>query len=151
MSFSRVMMIFMALLLTTVLPLQAGPPKGNPVEPLKQWSGSVDDLPLREAVPEVILSKKGFENLWHVWKVPGSVPEVDFSRNLVVVQTTQGSKLRLAITLDENGNLQVLGLATRDLRPGFRYLAALLSRNGVKTLNGKELIDTTEKASPKTR
>jgi hypothetical protein len=47
--------------------------------------------------------------------------------------------LRLAATQDDTGNLKVLGLATLDLHPGFRYVIAILSRTGVKTVNGKEL------------
>jgi hypothetical protein len=30
-------------------------------------------------------------------------------------------------------------MATRDLRPGFRYVIAIVSRKGVKTVNGKRL------------
>jgi hypothetical protein len=30
-------------------------------------------------------------------------------------------------------------MATRDLRPGFRYVIATVSRAGVKTVNGKKL------------
>jgi hypothetical protein len=30
-------------------------------------------------------------------------------------------------------------MATRDLRPGFRYVIATVSREGVKTVNGKQL------------
>jgi hypothetical protein len=147
MLFRPIMLTALAMLVAVSFPLQAFPAGKEPVKPLRQWSGAVDDLALREAVPEVILTAKGLENLWKVWKVPGPVPEVDFSLGLVAVQTTQGSKLRLAATLDENGNLEVLGLATLDLRPGFRYVVAVLSREGVKTINGKELTDKTEKAS----
>jgi hypothetical protein len=119
----------------------------EPVKPLQQWSGSVADLSLRKAGPAVILTEKGLENLWKGWKVQGPVPKVDFSRELVAVQTTRGSKLRLAASLDEHSNLTVLGLATRDLRPGFRYVIAALSRKGVKTVNGKELPGEAEKSS----
>jgi hypothetical protein len=150
MLFRPILLRVLTMLVVGSFPLQAFPGGKEPVKPLRQWSGSVDDLSLREAVPEVILSKKNLENLWKAWKVPGPMPELDFSRELVAVQTTQGSKLRLAATLDENGNLEVLGLATRDLRPGFRYIAAVLSRKGVKTLNRKEIIDKAEKASLKT-
>jgi len=132
-------MVIMALLLATVLPLQAGPARGKPVKPLKQWSGSVDDLSLQKAAPEVIVSAQELEKLWQVWKVKGPVPQVDFAKEIVVVATTRGSRLRFGATLDEQGNLQVAGLATRDLRPGFRYVIAVVSREGVKTVNGKEL------------
>jgi len=57
----------------------------------------------------------------------------------VLVATTQGSILRLAPTLDEKGDLRVVGVATLDLRLGFRYVIAVVSREGVKTVNGKEL------------
>ena len=58
---------------------------------------------------------------------------------MIVITTTSGSKLRLSASLDDKGNLEVLGMATRDLRPRFRYVIATVSRKGVKTVNGKEL------------
>ena len=147
MSFRRIMMVFMALLLSTALPLQAGPSKRKSVKPLKQWSGSVDDLSLRKAAPEFILSTREIEKLWQAWKVPGPVPQVDFSKELVLVATTRGSRLRLAATLDGKGNLQVGGVATRDLRPGFRYVITVVNREGVKTVNGKKLAAASSKSA----
>ena len=148
MSYKRTMIVVIAMFLATVLPLQAGQPKKKPVKPSKQWSGSVDDLSLRKAAPEVILSVEELNNLWRAWKVPGPVPKVDFSKEIVVVTTTQGSRLRFMATLDDKGNLQVGGLATRDLRPGFRYRIAALSHKGVKTVNGKKLAGEAPESSP---
>jgi len=141
MSYQRLMIMVIALLVAWTLPLPAAPAKGKPVTSLKQWSGSVDDLSLLEGTPEVILAAQELEKLWQAWKVPGPAPKVDFSENLVLVLTTRGSILRFGATLDDQGNLQVGGLATRDLRPGFRYVIAVVSRNGVKTVNGKELAE----------
>jgi ribosomal protein S12 len=42
-------------------------------------------------------------------------------------------------TLDEKGNLIVLGFGTRDLRPGFRYVLGTVRKDAVKTVNGKAL------------
>jgi len=120
-------------------PLEGVPAERQPVTPVKEWSGSIDDPTIVSAAPEVIFSAKEFEALWLAWKLPSPVPEVEFSLNLVAVQTTEGSRLRLSAMLEGNGNLMVLGLATRDLHPGFRYVLAVLSRTGVKTVNGKEL------------
>jgi hypothetical protein len=39
----------------------------------------------------------------------------------------------------DKGDLQALAIATRDLRPGFRYAVLVVPREGVKTINGKEL------------
>jgi hypothetical protein len=52
--------------------------------------------------------------------------------------------------LEDNGNLMVLGLATRDFHPGFRYVLAVLSRTGVKTVNGKELPNKSGKTNIET-
>jgi hypothetical protein len=149
MAYRRLAVIVTALLLASALSLQASPPKGKPIKPLKQWNGSVDDLSLMKAAPEVILSAKELEDLWQVWKVPGPVPHVDFAKRLVLVLTTRGSILRFAATLDDKRNLQVGGLATRDLRPGFRYVIAVVSRGGIKTINGKELAEAVLPSIPK--
>jgi hypothetical protein len=67
------------------------------------------------------------------------VPEVDFEKQLVIITMTSGSRLGLSASLDDKGNLEVLGMATSDLRPGFRYVIATVSRKAVKTVNGNEL------------
>jgi len=150
MLFGRIIMFFMALLLAMVLPLQAGPPKGQPVNPLKQWSGSVDDLFLMKGMPKFIISAEELEKLWQAWKVSGPVPQVDFSKELVLVATSRGSILHLSPILDDKGDLTDVGLATMDLLPGFRYVIAVVSRERVKTVNGKELTAKAEKSHPKT-
>jgi len=150
MTFRSILLAALTMVTAVSYPLSVFSANKKPVAPSQQWSGSVADLSLQKAVPAVILSEEGLENLWKVWKIEGSVPKVDFSRNLIAVQTTRGSRLRLSAALDEKGNLELLGLATRDLRPGFRYVAAVLSRKDVKTVNGQKLPDKAEKASSQT-
>jgi hypothetical protein len=105
---------------------------------MQTWSGSVDDDKLMK--PPFIASAKEFDALWKAWKVPGDVPKVDFAKNIVVAAYSVGSKLNLAgATLDEKGNLEVLGFGTRDIRPGFRYVLGVVSREGVKSVNKKAL------------
>src|SRR5260370_432580 len=89
------------------------------VKVIKEWSGSVADENLMKDAPRCITTKKGLENLWKSWKISDKMPEVDFAKEIVVIEMTSGSKLRLAANIDEKGNLQVLGLGTRDLAPGF--------------------------------
>jgi len=107
------------------------------VKPSKEWTGSVDDEALEKDAPACVTSAKGLEKLWKAWKIADKVPEVDFTKEIVVVTTTRGSKLRLAAALDEKGNLMVGGLGTRDLAPGFRYVIATVSKEGVKTDQGR--------------
>ena len=105
-----------------------------------KWSGSVDDEKLMKDAPEVITSAKTLEKIWQTWKVKGEVPKVDFGKFLVVGVYSRGSKLNMGgATLDEKGNLTVLGFGTRDLAPGFRYVLGTVSKDGVKTVNGKAL------------
>jgi hypothetical protein len=106
------------------------------------FQGSIDDEKLLAKAPPtgVITTQKGFDDLFTAWKLGDKKPEIDFKKDLVVVSTTVGSKLNLAVVLNtDKGDLQVLGLATRDLRPGFRYVIGVAPSEGVKTVNGKEL------------
>ena len=101
---------------------------------------SLDDVALQKEAPEsqVIVSQKGWDKLVKAWGIKDA-PKVDFEKELLIVGTTTGSRLNLSSKLDEKGDLKVLGAATFDLRPGFRYAIKSVSREGVKTINGKEL------------
>ena len=110
------------------------------VEITTMWKGSVADQNLMKTAPDCITSAKGLEAVWKAWKVAGDVPKVDFDKNIVVGVYSVGSSLNLAgANLDDKGNLDVLGFGTRDIRPGFRYVLGVVSKDGVKTVNGKQL------------
>jgi hypothetical protein len=111
----------------------------KPVKPTREWKGSVGDEALWKEAPPYITTAEALEKLWNAWKIGDKRPDVDFSKEIVVLSTTRGSKARLFASLDEKGNLVVGGMATRDFVPGFRYVIATVSRAGVKTVNGKEL------------
>ena len=122
--------------------LAAAPNQGlaqkKKVEISKKWSGSVEDE--KAIKPEVITSAKGLEAVWKAWKVKGEVPKVDFTTDMIVAVYSVGSKLDMAgANLDDKGNLDVLGFGTSDIRPGFRYVLGVVSRQGVKTVNKKDL------------
>jgi hypothetical protein len=104
-----------------------------------EWKGSVADESQMKGAPECITSAKALEQLWKAWKIEDKMPKVDFDKEIVVIAVTSGSKISLSARLDDKGNLEVLGQATRDLRPGFRYVLGTVSREGVKTVNKKEL------------
>jgi hypothetical protein len=108
------------------------------VEITQKWNGSVDDE--KAMKPDAIVSAKGLEAVWKAWSVKGDVPKVDFEKNIVVGVYSVGSSLNMAgANLDDKGNLTVLGLGTRDIRPGFRYVIGVVSREGIVTVNKKEL------------
>jgi hypothetical protein len=105
----------------------------------QEWSGSVADDALLKGTPECIATEAAFDKLWKKWKLPGKTPGVDFAKEIVVIATTSGSKLSLTPRLADNGDLELLGIATSDFGPGFRFVIGVVSRDGVKTVNGKKL------------
>ena len=113
----------------------------TPLKANKTWKGSIDDEKLAKEMPEngVITNAKDFAKLVKAWKVADKAPEVNFDKEILLVAKTGGSKLTLNASLDEKGDLKALGLATRDLRPGFRYVIISVPKEGVKTVNGKSL------------
>jgi hypothetical protein len=105
----------------------------------KEWKASVDNETLAKDAPAVLADGKSLEKLWKAWQIEEKVPAVDFKKERIIITTTSGSKLRLSASIDDKGNLEALGMATRDVRPGFRYVIATVSRDGIKTVNGKKL------------
>ena len=113
-------------------------PLPTKVPVLVLWRGSVDDENLLGEPPVVIGTQQQLSDLWHNWKLAGEIPQVDFHEVLVVVQTTRGGRLNLQVR-HTNGALDLLALATRDLRPGFRYVIGVIPRAGLKTIGDQNL------------
>ena len=111
----------------------------KPLETLKEWRGDNPNEGLAKDSPKFITNAKDLEKLWKAWDIKEKLPEIDFSKEILLVETTRGSRLNLKATLDEKGDLQSLGLATRDLRPGFRYVMITVNKAGIKTIAGKAI------------
>ncbi len=111
------------------------------LKPVEKWSGSVDDEKLLKQAPEggVITDAKTFEKVWTAWKIGEKMPKLDFDKVIVVFTTTVGSRLNAKPMLDDKGDLKFLGIATRDIAPGFRFDMQAVEKEGVKTVNGKEI------------
>lgn len=143
---TRLRFLLTALLCTLALATGRGDDKKDAPKLTLDLAGANDDEKLAKDAPEngVIASEKAWEKLAKAWDLK-EPPKVDFTKELLVVATTRGSKLTLNSKLDDKGDLKVLAIATRDLRPGFRYAIKSVSRDGVKTVNGKELPKDEEK------
>lgn len=118
------------------------------VKPLSQWTGSVENEQLEKIAPQFVTNAESLGILWKAWQVEGEVPEVDFVSSVVIVSTTRGSKLNASFQLAGNGNLKVLELGTRDLRPGFRYVLSQVSNEYVRTVNNQPLPSHVLEAEP---
>jgi predicted small integral membrane protein len=111
----------------------------KPLETLKEWRGDNPNEGLTKDSPKFITNAKDLEKLWKAWDIKEKLPEIDFAKEILLVETTRGSRLNLKATLDEKGDLQSLGLATRDLRDGFRYVMITVNKAGIKTIAGKAI------------
>jgi hypothetical protein len=132
---------FAAFLALVLVGLAVAADKPTPVKATNTWKGSIDDEKLKKEMPEsgVIANAKDWEKLVKAWKIADKVPEVNFDKELILMGTTEGSKLNLSVTLDDKGDLKVLGAGTADLGTGFRYVIISVPKEGVKTVNGKAL------------
>ncbi|MDW8266297.1 MAG: hypothetical protein RMJ52_13315 [Gemmataceae bacterium] len=115
----------------------AGTPKE--LQPTNTWQGSVEDWELAKKVPKVITNARDFDKLIKTWNVRAKVKDVNFEKELVLVAITQGSQMSVTARLNDHGELTLSVLTTDDLAPGFRYVVISVPREGVKSVNGKEL------------
>lgn len=130
-------------------PLQAADPLKE-IQPIQAWKGSVEDRELLGKPAPFLVTAEGWKELWTRWKLEGELPKIDFQKDLVIVQTTVGSVLNVSLRLDAKGDLKALGLATRDLRPGFRYSILQISREGITSINEQPLPKLDPKDDKKT-
>ena len=119
--------------------LNANAQERKPLETLKEWRGSNPNEELSKDAPKFVANSKDLEKLWKAWDIKEKLPEIDFSKEIVLIETTRGSRLNLKAILDEKGNLQPLGIATRDFGPGFRYVIISINKAGIKTIEGKAI------------
>jgi hypothetical protein len=118
-------------------PVSADEPKEK--KPTVELGGSIDDESLQKEAPAnfVISSQKAWDALAKAWSIKDA-PKVDFTKELLIVGTWKGSSFGLRSML-QDGDLTVAGFGTKDLRPGFRWKVQTVSREGVKTVQGKDL------------
>lgn len=105
----------------------------------EQWQGSVDAGHAPEGLPNVVVNAVDFAKVWEQCGRAEKPPAIDWAKQFVIFETTSGSRLNLRATLDADGKVKIGAIGTRDFRPGFRYVLAVFSREGVTTLDGRRL------------
>jgi hypothetical protein len=117
----------------------AGEDKKDAKKPTVELGGDIADESLQSLAPAsgVIASEKAWEKLAKAWGIKDA-PKVDFTKELLAVGTWKGSSFSV-VPVVTDGDLTVSGRGTKDLRPGFRWKIVSVSRDGIKTLQGKEI------------
>jgi hypothetical protein len=109
------------------------------MKPEQSWQGSAKDDEKAKTVPKIVIGAEKFAEAWKACERTDPSPTIDFQKHFVVILTTQGSRVNPRVVLGTEGDVRVAGMATRDFLPGFRYVIGVYPREGVKTVNGKDL------------
>lgn len=118
------------------------PLNSQEIEPINQWKGKTRSETHIDAAPEngLVTDEATWKELWKKWKPGRAMPEIDFSKDFVLVQQVRGPNevMVSSLTLKE-GNLTFVAGASRMGGPGFGFALLQLSREGVETVQQKPL------------
>jgi hypothetical protein len=126
----------------TVVSAAAAEPKEVKLE--KTWSGEVA-IELKKEAPAsgFLADKEAFAKLWKAYRGKEDLPEIDFSKELVLVAVNNDpNKISIVAKLDDKGDLKVVHASTLI---GFinpktcAYQFALIKREGIRTIGGKPI------------
>jgi hypothetical protein len=105
------------------------------------WNGEIS-IELRSQAPEggYIVSQQEWEKLWKAYRGNAPVPEVDFTKELVLVGVNKDpNNIGVQAKLDDKGDLKVTYTTTlmfiQDPKT-CKYQMGVIKREGVKTING---------------
>lgn len=111
------------------------------VKPNKDWTGVMNDDTQKKLTPKdgFIVDAKEFEKLWKAWRTAEKVPEIDFTKVVVVVTLASGPNYpRISASLDE-GTLKINAISTLIGGDGFGYSVATFDRKGITRVGTKKL------------
>ena len=111
------------------------------VKPNRAWTGLVADETLKKLAPVdgYVLDAKEFAKLWKAWRKGEKVPEIDFTKEVVIVTLAAGpNEPAIKATLAE-GTLQIKAEQALVAGKGFGYSLATFDRKGITTVRNKKL------------
>lgn len=119
----------------------AGGEAGVEIKPTQLWGDRLQDESLRKFAPanEVVDDPEAFAKIWNAWRPAEDVPEIDFTRSLVLVATADGPNRMFANIRNADGNVTAVYGSTKIGGPGFGYLIAVVPREGIESINGRPL------------
>ena len=116
------------------------------LKPVQHWGGLIKESGKKSAAPRSKLgsgylsNQAAFEKSFAAWGLKEKPPKIDFKKQIVFVQTSNGPNLpRAFYTLDAAGKLTADFKQTEKAGPGFGYSIDILDRAGIKSYRGKPL------------
>ena len=139
-----ILAVTFGLMLATMLTSAA---EQEALKPVQHWGGLIKESGKRALAPKSKVSGVGyltnqdaFEKLFDAWGLKEKPPKIDFKKQIVFVQTSEGPNLPKAFyTLDAAGKLTADFKQTDKGGPGFGYSIDVLDRTGIKSYQGKPL------------
>jgi len=117
---------------------------GKLIKVEKAWEGEIK-LELRQQAPPngFITNEKAWAKLWGAYRGNDELPKIDFDKQMILVGVGKDPNSigydPDRLTLNEEGDLKVVYGGTDMLYPNpktCRYIFLLISREGVKAING---------------
>jgi hypothetical protein len=114
---------------------------GKKVGPVNCWWGMVAEKKLADMAPArgYLTSRAAWKNLWEAWRPGEKLPEVDFTKQLVLVDLGGMYPVGHALYVTADGDLKIQLLRRVPDRPGQGYGIAVIERGAVKTIKGKAI------------
>jgi hypothetical protein len=114
------------------------------ITPLKTWFGSFKDASKRKLAPRdrFLTDAAEFAKLWMEWKPDDKLPDVDFTKDIVLVETEDKGKIdQFILQLDKKGNLAVIvGYTESKSDPALASFGmAQVSRAEIKSIEGRKI------------
>jgi hypothetical protein len=110
----------------------------------KAWGGVIKLKLQRQAPPNgFIANEEAWAKLWRVYRESDELPKIDFDKQMILVRL--GNDLGMVLDdfmLNEKGDLKAVSIGNLgcNLHPKFcQYQFLLISREGVKSVNGKPI------------
>ena len=111
------------------------------LEPVSSWWGILTEKKLTEMVPKngYITSNAAWKKLWEAWYPNAKLPEVDFTKHLVLVDLGGMYPVDHELRLTGQGDLKIELRYRVPPKRGDGYGIAVIERSGVKTIRGKAI------------
>ena len=110
------------------------PAKPDP-QPLREFHGTTTEEVTGPVPDELINDQAAYDGAWKKLGLKESPGEVDFANEVLFLATTRGSRINLRLRDKGEGKLRVMAMATRDIRPGLRYVFGVFSKKDWKQIN----------------
>ena len=104
-------------------------------QPLREFRGTTTDEVAGPIPEELIQDQVTYERAWEKLGLKENPGKVDFKHEVLFLATTRGSQVNLRLRDEGEGRLQVMAMATRDIRPGLRYVFGVFSKKDWKHIN----------------